>query len=292
MEIFGGLEHVVRTQEPMAPHTGLRVGGTSDFFSEPTSIDELVSLVTRCREPDISVRLLGGGSNVLVRDQGVDGLVIHLSAPEFSEIKTLPAGLVVGGGAKLSHAIATAVREGLGGMEQLVGIPGTIGGALHGNAGTPGGDVGRRTVTARVLTRSGEIHTRTETDLRFAYLQSSLDELAILDATFALEPDDSEELTKRMQTLWIVKKTSLPRGGFNTGCVFRNPPGANATALLEQAGLKGTVIGDAQVSEENANYIISSTASSSSDLLRLIDHMKAQTLERLGVELEVELEIW
>ena len=292
MDIFGGLEHVVRAQEPLAPYTGLRVGGTAAFFSEPTSTDELVLLVNRCRENEMPFRLLGGGSNVLVRDEGIDGLVIHLSAPTFSEIKTQREGLVAGGGAKLSHAISTAVREGLGGLEQLVGIPGTVGGALHGNAGTPGGDVGRRTVKARVLTRTGEIHTRTDSDLRFSYRQSSLDELAILDATFSLEPEDPAELTKRMQTLWIVKKTSLPRGGFNTGCVFRNPPGANAAALLDQAGLKGTVIGNAQVSEDNANYVVSSAGSSSADLLRLVDHMKAQTLERLGVELEVELEIW
>ena len=109
---------------------------------------------------------------------------------------------------------------------------------------------------------------------------------------FAFEVEDPAELTKRMQTLWIVKKANLPRGGFNTGCVFRNPPGANATALLEQAGLKGTIVGDAQVSDENANYIVSSAASSSSDLLRLIEQMQKQTLDRLGVELEVELEIW
>ena len=292
MEIFGGLEHVVRAQEPLAPYTGLRVGGTTEYFAEPTSIDELTTLVKRCREQDMPFRLLGGGSNVLVRDEGVQGLVIHLSAPQFSEIKPRGEELVVGGGAKLGHVISTAVREGLAGLEPLVGIPGTVGGALHGNAGTAGGDIGRRTIEAQVLTRTGEIHTRTKADLRFAYRQSSLDELAILTATFSLEMEDPAELTKRMETLWIVKKANLPRGGFNTGCVFRNPPGANATALLEQAGLKGTIVGDAQVSDENANYIVSSAASSSSDLLRLIEHMQKQTLDRLGVELEVELEIW
>ena len=202
MGLFSGFEHIVREQELLAPYTWLRLGGPAEYFAEPTSVDELVALVKHCADQEVSVRVLGSGSSLLVREAGVGGLVVHLAAAAFSQISTDGNKLVAGGGAKLSHVISTAVREGLAGLEPLAGIPGTVGGALHDNADANGTDIGQWTTKATMLTRTGAIVEQEGEQLRFAYRSSSLDELAILRAEFRLEKADAETLTKRMQKFW------------------------------------------------------------------------------------------
>lgn len=292
MAFPSGFEHIVRENELLAPFTSFRLGGPAQYFAEPTTVDELVSLVRACRDEEIPVRLLGGGSNILVRDEGVQGVVIHLSAAEFSKISVVGDLLRAGGGAKLAHVISFAVREGMGGLESLVGIAGTVGGALHGNAGSHAGDIGQWTNAARVLTRSGELLERKREDLRFAYCESSLDELVILEADFALEKTDPAELTKRMQKMWIVNKAVQPTTNQNAGAIFRDAGGMSAASLIEQAGLKSASSGGAEVSERNANYIVTDTDATSADVLDLIDKLRSGVAGRLGVELELSLEIW
>jgi UDP-N-acetylmuramate dehydrogenase len=292
MPLLSGFEEILRRDEPIAPHTWLGLGGRAEFFAEPRNLDELQALVRYCREEDLPARLLGGGSNVLVRSEVLSGLVIRLTAPEFCGIRVEGRQLVAGGGAKLGHAISVAVREGLGGLEALVGIPGTIGGALHGNAGSRGGDIGQWTCQADVMTRGAELITRRREDLVFAYRQSSLDELVIVSARFELEPDDPAELTKRMQKQWIVKKAAQPMGHESSGCIFKSPRGMSAGELIEQAGLKGTRIGGAEVSTRHANFIVAEPGATAADVLRLIDLARDRVQARLGVELELEIEIW
>ena len=245
-----------------------------------------------CREQELPVRLIGGGSNLLVRDEGVPGVVVRLSSEAFAQVKTEGETITSGGGTKLGHLISIAVREGLAGLESLVGIPGTVGGALHGNAGGRGGDIGQWTSQASVMTRDGEIHERRREDLVFSYRESSLDELVIIEAKFQLEPTDSADLTKRMQKQWILKKASQPLGHQSAGCIFKNPRGMSAGMLIDQAGLKGTTIGGAVVSERHANFIVTEPGASSQDVLKLIDLVKSRVAERLGVELETEIEVW
>ncbi|MBX3427009.1 MAG: UDP-N-acetylmuramate dehydrogenase [Pirellulales bacterium] len=292
MTLVSGFEKIVRKQVPLADRTWLGVGGPAEFYAEPNTLDELAALVRRCRSEDVPIRLLGGGSNLLIRDEGVAGMVVSLTAAEFCSIRITGSRLTAGGGAKLAHAISETVRAGLGGLEPLVGIPGTIGGALHGNSGTRGGDIGQWSCQARVLTRAGEIHVREREDLVFAYRQSSLDELVILTADFQLEPDDPVQLTKRMQKQWIIKKASQPLSHQAMACVFKNPRGMSAGMLIDQAGLKGTRVGGVEVSSRHANFIVADPGSSSQDVLRLIDLIRSRVAERLGVELETELEIW
>jgi len=287
-----GFEHIVREGELLAPYTWLRLGGEAQYFAEPTNVDELAELVRRCHQDDMPVRLLGAGSNLLVRDKGVSGLVIHLSVAQFSEVSVKDDVLTAGGGAKLSHAISTAVREGLAGLEPLVGIPGTVGGALHGNASSHGNDIGQCTRGATVLTHSGEMVSRSRDELVFAYRESSLDELVILTAQFQLEPEDPQELTKRMQKLWIVNKAAQPLRDQNTAMVFKDPGGISAASLIEQAGLKGASVGSAELSDRNANFIVTRPDATSSDVLELIDQLRETVLERLGVELETAIDIW
>ncbi len=290
--LFSGCEKIVRESEPLAEHTWFRLGGPAEFYAEPNSVEELCALVRRCHEAGLPIRVLGGGSNILVRDDGVHGMVLRLSAPPFSDISVKDGLVTASGGAKLGHVVSTVVREGLAGLETLVGIPGTIGGALHGNAGSRGGDVGQWTCLATVMTRTGEIVQREREDLVFSYRQSSLDELVILGCQFQLDPDDPQELTKRMQKLWIVKKASQPLGHQSAGCIFKNPRGISAGMLIDQAGLKGTRIGGAEVNDRHANFIVADADATAADVLRLIELVRSRVAERLGVELETEIDVW
>jgi UDP-N-acetylmuramate dehydrogenase len=287
-----GFEKVVRPDEPLAMHTWFQLGGPAEFFAEPQNTEQLISLVRRCNEEHIPMRLLGSGSNVLVRDEGVRGLVIALSAPAFREIRVEGQQVVAGGGAPLGRVITTAVHDGLAGLETLIGIPGTLGGALHGNTGVHGCDVGQWTVNATVLTASGNVVQRDRDEMVFSYRHSSLDELVILEGRLELERDNPKELSKRMQKHWIVKKALQPMGHQCSGRVFKNPHDGVASELIEAAGLKGTRIGGAVVSDRHAGFIVAEPECVSQDVLRLIDLIRNQVLDRMGVELELELEIW
>ncbi|MGD9644365.1 MAG: UDP-N-acetylmuramate dehydrogenase [Pirellulales bacterium] len=292
MASFSGFEEILKADEPLAPRTWFGLGGPAQFFAEPRSAEQLQALVARAREEGVPVRMLGGGSNLLVRPEGVPGLVIQLADPAFSHIEVKGTEVVAGAGAKLGHVISTSIREGLGGLEALVGIPGTIGGALHGNAGSRGGDIGQWTCHATVMTVAGALVERKREDMVFAYRDSSLDELAIVEARFQLEQDDPVELTKRMQKQWIQKKAAQPLGHQSAGCIFKNPRGMSAGMLIDQAGLKGARVGGAEVSTRHANFIVAEAGCTTSDVLQLIEKVKTQVTARLGVDLELEIEIW
>lgn len=292
MGLIRGFEHFVRENEPLAPHTWFRLGGLAEYFAEPTSVEELRELVVRCREEKVAIRLLGGGSNVLIPSRGVSGVVVSISAPAFSNIQVVEREATAGGGARLSHLVSATVRDGLAGLEPLVGIAGTVGGALHGNSGSHGADIGQWCSEATVMTRGGEIETRGLDDLRFAYRQSSLDELVILSARFRLEPDDPVELTRRMQKMWIVKRSSEPSSEVGAGCIFKDPQGMSAAELIDQAGFKGTRVGATEVSDRNPNFIIAEPGATSDDVKRLIDLVRGGVSATLGVDLENQIEIW
>jgi len=292
MALASEFKNIVTPQAPLAPRTWLQVGGPAEYLVEPTTTDELIAVVKRCAKQGLAAHLLGNGSNVLVRDEGTPGVVISLANAEFSKIEVDGNQLKAGGGAALATIISESVRSGLAGLDPLVGIPGTVGGALHGNAGSHGGDIGQWTCEATVLTRAGEVLTRKREELLFAYRQSSLDELVILDARFQLEEDDPEKLTKRMQKQWIVKQASQPRSDQRTASIFKNPRGMSAGMLIDQAGLKGESHEGVEVSTDHANFFVTSQGATSTAVLKLIDLVRSRVAERLGVELETELEIW
>ncbi len=292
MSFLTGIESFVRTNEPLSLHTWLHVGGPAEYFAEPHTTDQLATLLSRCRQEDMTVRLLGGGSNLLVADAGVKGMVIRLADPHFAEIKVQGDRVVAGGGARLGHVVNTSVREGLAGLEALVGIPGTIGGALHGNAGGRGGDIGQWTRSAKVMTYSGEIIERSRDELVFAYRQSSLDELVILEAEFDLERDNPVELTKRMQKQWILKRAGQPLSEQATGCFFKNPRGISAGMLIDQCGLKGLRVGGAEVSDRHANYFVAHPGATCRDLEQIIAQVRQRVAEKMGVDLELQIDVW
>lgn len=289
---FNGLEHIVRENEPLAPYTWLRLGGPAQYFAEPTSVDELAELVRRSAENDLSVRVLGGGSNLLIRESGVNGLVVHLSAPAFSQISAAGNQVSAGAGAKLGHVISTAVREGLAGLEPLAGIPGTVGGALLSNVDASGSNVGQWTTRVQMMTRSAEIVDQTDEQLRFSYRKSSLDELVILAADFTLEAGDAASLTKRMQKFWIIKQSSQPPANENPACVFKDVGGISAASLIEQAGFKGAAVRNASVSERDGCFVIANPGATSDDIIELIDTLRKGVEDQLTVELETQIQIW
>lgn len=227
-----------------------------------------------------------------MRDEGVSGVVVRLSADEFSRIEIAGTRVQAAAGALLSTLISQTVKAGLAGLDTLVGIPGTVGGALHGNAGGRSGDIGQHVHSVTVLTAAGELHTRAEDELSFAYRQSSLNELTILSAEFELHPDDPAEITRRMRKLWIMKKATQPLTFQSAGCIFKNPRGMSAGLLIDQAGLKGTRVGGAEISDRHANFIVADEGASSQDVLRLIDLARSKVAEQFGVDLELEIKIW
>jgi UDP-N-acetylmuramate dehydrogenase len=292
MSWTAGFEHMLRENEPLASYTWLRLGGPARYFAEPTSRDELLSLVKRAAEQGVPARLLGGGSNLLISDAGFPGLVIRLGVETFGKIERQGNQLLVGGGAKLGHLVSIAAREGLAGLEELVGIPGTVGGALHGNAGSLHGDIGAWTDSALLMTRTGEIIKRGRSEMHFYYRSSSLDELIILEAQFALEPGNPTEITKRMQKNWIVKRATSPASALAQGCMFKDPGGMSAASIIDQLGLKGIRIGDVQLSERCPNFVIVGQSGTSADVRELIDIVRRTVMDRLGVDLEPGMEMW
>lgn len=292
MDLIKGFENIVSENEPLAPWTRMRIGGVAEFFAEPTSVEQLAELVVRFRDADLPVRLLGGGSNLLVRDEGTAGLVINLSAPAFCKLDVSDDTVRVGGGTRLSHLVSLGVGQGFSGLENLVGIPGTVGGALHGNSGNQHAAIGTWTRSATVLTRKGELVTRDTGDINFGYRQSSLTELVIVEATLKFETEEVDQLTRRMQKLWIVKRSSQPASDQDAGYVFHDVGGEPAGRLIEQAGLRGTRIGSVEISSGDANFFVTSPGATSDDVLRLIELVQTQVNERLGIELKQSLAVW
>jgi UDP-N-acetylmuramate dehydrogenase len=238
------------------------------------------------------VRVLGGGSNVLVRDEGVSGAVVQLVGDVFGQVSIDGTTVRSGAGAMLSHLISESVKAELAGLETLSGIPGSVGGAIRGNAGGRSGDIGQFVESVTAMSAQGEISTRRGNDLWFGYRESNIEELVILEGTFALQPGDPQEITRRMRKLWIMKKATQPLSFQSAGCIFKNPRGLSAGSLIEHAGLKGIRVGQAEISDRHANFIVTHPNAKSDDVLRLIDLARSKVAEQFGVDLELEIKIW
>jgi UDP-N-acetylmuramate dehydrogenase len=292
MSSLEAFREITRRDEPLAPATWLRIGGPAQYLIEARNLDELQAVVRACAADEIPIRVLGSGSNLLVRDEGVSGVVLRMTSPEFAKIEVEGTTVRAGAGALLSHVLTRAVSEGLAGLEVLVGIPGTVGGAVRGNAGGRSGEIGELVNSVSVMTHTGEKLVRTEDDLSFAYRSSGINDLLILDVEFQLTKEDPDEIARRMRKLWIMKKSTQPLSFQSAGCIFKNPRGLSAGALVEQAGLKGTRLGQCEVSDRHGNFIVTYEGATSADVLRLIDLIRTKVAEKHGVQLELEIQIW
>lgn len=283
---------IVKRQEPLAPYTYFKLGGPADALVQPRSRAELAAVIQRCQQAQLLLRVLGGGCNVLVREEGVRGVVLRLSEPAFTDIQVEGKRVRAATGATLSALISQAARHNLAGLESLVGIPGSVGGALRGNAGDRSGEIGHFVHSVEVMDERGSVDVRQRDELRFAYRSSNLDEPVLVSATFELESDDADGIVKRMRKAWIQRKASQPLSFQAAGRIFKNPRGLNAAQLIEQAGLAKTRVGGAEVSDRNANFIVAHPGAVARDVLRLIDLVKSRVRERVAVDLELEIAVW
>jgi UDP-N-acetylmuramate dehydrogenase len=292
MQGLEDFQDFVKSNEVLAPYTFLKLGGPAEALAQPRSREELAALVKRCFQKNIPLRVLGGGSNILVRDEGVRGVILRLSEPAFTEISVEGRKVRAGTGARLSALISQCARHSLAGLEALIGIPGTVGGAVRKNAGDRSGEIGQYVRQVEVLDDSGQLQVRERDELRFDYRRSNLDEPVLLAAEFELETDSTEAIVKRMRKAWIERRASQPLSYQAAVRVFKDQPGTQAATLVEQAGLAKTRVGGAELSERDPNYIVAHPGASARDVVRLIDLVKSRVRERFNIDLELQITIW
>jgi UDP-N-acetylmuramate dehydrogenase len=292
MPIFSGLDPIVKTNYRLAKHTWYGLGGPADYFIRPEAIDQLQEVVRRCQENGLRMYVLGFGSNLLVSDEGVRGAVIKFDAEAFSQVQIEGESVTAGAGADLGQLVLSCVKKGLSGLEGLTGIPGSIGGAVRMNAGGRFGDIGTAVESVAVMDIRSQVHEKAKPELAFDYRSSNIASRFILGATLRLVPGDPEQIMRTVQEIWIYKKNHQPLNTRNCGCVFKNPPGQAAGALIDRAGLKGLQVGGAKVSEKHANFIVAEKGCTSRDVLSVIAEVRDKVKESSGIELETEIEIW
>lgn len=292
MNIFSGLEEIVEADYPLARRTWYGLGGPADYFIRPKDTDQLKEVVQRCNENGIPMHVMGFGSNLLVSDDGVRGAVLKLEAGRFAQVEFGEREVTAWAGAELSKLVLTCVEKGLSGIETLTGIPGSVGGAVKMNAGGNFGDFGSAVESVTLMASTGNIFEKNKPELEFDYRRTNITAKFILNARLKFNAGDPEMIMRTVKEIWICKKNSQPLNTKNSGCIFKNPRGISAGALIDRAGLKGTRIGGAVVSEKHANFIIAEKGCTSSDVMKLIENVRKAVKEQFDVDLELEIEIW
>ena len=292
MNIFTGLEKIVEENYPLAKTTWYGLGGPADYFITPQDTEQLKDVVKRCSENNIPIYVIGFGSNLLISDTGLKAAVIKLNAENFTKTEFDGEQLTAWAGADLNELVLTCVKKGLSGIEALTGIPGSVGGAVRMNAGGNFGDIGAAVESVTLMGTDGKTFEKTKPELMFDYRRTNITAKFVINAKLKLVPADPEQIMRTVKEIWIYKKNNQPLNTKNSGCIFKNPRGVSAGALIDRAGLKGLQIGGAVVSEKHANFIIAQKGCKSKDVLRLIDAVKERVKEQFGLELELEIEIW
>jgi UDP-N-acetylmuramate dehydrogenase len=294
-ELREALPDRVRTDEPLARYTSARIGGPADVFVEVTSADELADVVTRLWHAGTPFIILGGGSNMLVSDRGIRGVVLHNRARQvrFDSAASLPH-VWAESGANFGVIARQAAQKGLSGLEWAAGIPGTVGGAVYGNAGAHGGDVAGSIDLAEILHKYQGRVQWTLTELAYAYRSSQLKRNAgdavVLAAHMRLGHDNPAVIAARMDEFLAHRRTTQPPGA-TIGSMFKNPPGDHAGRLIEAAGLKGYRVGHAGVSELHANFFVNHGDAAADDVHALIQHAHDAVLAAFNVDLRLEVEL-
>ena len=282
----------VWAQEPMKKHTTFRVGGCARYLVEPKDALQLSAVVNACRAENMPYYVVGNGSNLLVSDSGYDGVIIHLFK-NMSGIRTEGNHMILQAGALLVRAASTACREGLSGLEFASGIPGTVGGALVMNAGAYGGEMKDVVSRVTVLTPEGETREYTKEQMAFGYRRSRLTEEAgiVLETEFSLQPGRTEEIRARMEELKEKRVSRQPLEYASAGSTFKRPKGYFAGKLIEDAGLRGYRIGDAQVSEKHCGFVINRGNATASEIAEVIRQVQERVYAHSGVRLQTEVKL-
>ena len=277
-------------EEPMAKHTSFRIGGPADVLAQPADEAELAALLKRAGEHAVPVTLVGNGSNLLVRDKGIRGLVIKLSNI-FSSITVEGNELTFGSGISLAMASKKAAGLSLSGMEFAVGIPGTIGGAVYMNAGAYDGEMAKVVTSVRVMDREGKISELKASELAFAYRHTALQNsgLIVTSVTCVLQPDEADAIAAKMADFSQRRISKQPLELPSAGSMFKRPPGYFAGTLIDQTGLKGYTVGGAQVSTKHAGFVVNVGGATAKDVLQLISDVQSKDFAAHGVRLEPEV---
>lgn len=289
-----GAETKILVEEPLAAKTTMRVGGAARLYAEPASEADLCELLRGARERGVEVFLLGRGSNLIIPDEGVDGLVISLAHPHWAAFEPREHGRIwAGAGLRLKNLCGLAAKAGLAGFEFLEGIPGCVGGALRMNAGAMGGWMFDVVEAVRLMTRDGEVRTMSKAAMHVDYRHCAELETAIALGAL-LRPAAAAEtgaVNRQIDVYRRKRHESQPREP-SAGCIFKNPPGDSAGRLIDASGLKGERVGDAEVSMVHANFIINRGRATAGEVLELVRRIRARVQERQGVDLQPEVMLY
>jgi UDP-N-acetylmuramate--L-alanine ligase/UDP-N-acetylenolpyruvoylglucosamine reductase len=282
---------LIHLYEPLAKHTTLRVGGPAQFWVEPETEEGFAALVRHTVSNNIPLMVIGRGSNLLIRDGGIRGAVVHLARGEFRKIGVKDCRITAGVGVKLKE-LAYAARDAcIGGFEWMEGIPGNVGGGLRMNAGAMGAETFGNVVSVRYLDRDCGIHTVTPDKLEVHYRDvPALKTNYALSATFQGRPGSSDGIAKLLDESMQKRRLSQPKES-SAGCIFKNPEACPAGKLVDELGLKNLAVGGARVSEVHGNFIVNDGGASASDVLELIEKIKSAALEKRGIKLDTEVQI-
>lgn len=284
-------ELVIRTEEPMSKHTTFRIGGAAEVFAAPDA-RELPQLLAMAKGADVPVTVIGNGSNLLVGDRGIAGLVIEIGE-RMSEVRIEGTILVAGAGALLSKAAQTAAAAGLGGLEFAAGIPGSVGGAVVMNAGAYGGEMKDVLQSVKVLTEEGELLSLAAAELELGYRHSCVPErkYIVVEATMELSAKPEEEIRACMAELRAKRVEKQPLEYPSAGSTFKRPEGYFAGKLIMDAGLRGYTVGGAQVSEKHCGFVINKGGATAADVRQLMQDVHDRVKEQFDVELEPEVKM-
>ncbi len=287
LAVEGGVK--LQRDADLAPLTTLRVGGTADRMAAPETLDELVAVLRVAREAGVPAFLLGKGSDIVVADAGIRGLVVRVRADSASIDGTT---LTADAGASMTALAKRCAAAGLAGFDWAISIPGTVGGAVWANAGAHGGEMAHVVREVDILNADGERRRLAADECAFAYRESRFkhgDEV-ICGAKIGLEPGNADAIRGLVDGHQAHRRATQPLADQNAGSVFRNPPGDHAGRLIEAAGLKGHRLGTARVSELHANFIVTDRGGRAADVRAIGDHVRATVAGRFGVELRYEIE--
>ena len=281
---------VIKLYEPLAKHTTMRIGGPAQFWAEPETEEGFARLVRFCTERNAPLFVIGRGSNLLVRDGGIRGVVAHLARGEFKRLE-VHEGLIAAGVGVKQRELAIAARDArLAGFEWFEGIPGDVGGALRVNAGAMGGETMRQVVSVRFVNANGEFQTRTPGEMEVHYRDvPTLAKNFAVSAIFRGTPGEPEEIVSKLEESQQKRRMTQPKES-SAGCIFKNPATIPAGKLIDELGLKGTRVGGARVSEIHGNFIVNEGGATAQDVIGLIGLIKERALAR-GIELSTEVQI-
>jgi len=287
----------VKTEEPLDSHTSLKIGGKASLWFEPSGLEDLKKALAFAAKKNLPTFVIGNGSNILAKDEGFKGMLIRLAARDFKTLEIHGTFMRVGAGFSLPKLVMTCCDKGLAGLESLVGIPGTVGGAIYMNAGGWTNpifrNIGEAVQSLKVISPRGKVRTLKKADLKFGYRHSNLRSYIIVEALLRLKDGDRSALMSSCSKFLKMKREKQVLDIPSAGCVFKNPPGSQFTCgqMIDTLGLKGKRIGDAEISAKHANFILNRGGATSKDMLALIELVKDKVKESYDIDLELEVKI-